>query len=117
MVKRTITICLAAAALGIGACGGSDEPATSTAPEAPAAGGTTVAVGDNTFTPAKSKVAVGETVKFENGGAIAHTVTGDDFDSGSIAPGDTFTFTAEKAGTVSYVCTFHPGMQGTIEVS
>jgi plastocyanin len=119
MIKRTLTIGLAAAALGIGACGGSDEPAASTAPDAPA-GGTTVAVGDNTFTPANVKAAVGDTVTFENGGAIAHTATsaeGADFDSGSIAPGDTFTVTLDKAGTVTYVCTFHPGMQGTIEVS
>jgi plastocyanin len=120
MIKRTLTIGLAVAALGIGACGGSDEPAASTAPDAPAAGGTTVTVGDNTFTPANLKVAVGDTVTFENDGAIAHTATaseGADFDSGSIAPGDTFTFTPSEAGTVSYVCTFHPGMQGTIEVS
>jgi plastocyanin len=120
MVKRTITLCLAAAALGIGACGGSDEPAASTAPESPAASGTTVSVGDNTFTPADLEVAVGETVTFENSGAIAHTATaseGADFDSGSIAPGEKFTFTPSKAGTVSYVCTFHPGMQGTIQVN
>jgi plastocyanin len=123
MLKRTLTIGLAVAALGLSACGGSDEPAASTAPKPaastaakPAAGGTTVAIGDNTFTPATVKVAVGETVTFENGGAVAHTVTGDDFDSGSIAPGDSFTFTADAAGTVSYVCTFHPGMQGKIEV-
>ena len=44
-------------------------------------------------------------------------MTGDNFDSGSIAPGDTFAFTADEAGSVRYVCTFHPGMQGTIEVS
>jgi plastocyanin len=118
MVKRTLTLALTVAALGVGACGGSDEPAASTAPEA--SGETTVAVGDNTFTPAKAKVAVGEKVTFENSGAIAHTATsseGADFDSGSIAPGDTFTVTLDTAGTVSYVCTFHPGMQGTIEVN
>jgi plastocyanin len=116
MVKRILTIALAAAALGIAACGGADEPATSTAPAAPASGATTVAIGDNSFTPATTKVAVGETVEFENGGAIPHTVTGEDFDSGSLASGDSFTFTADKAGKVSYVCLFHPGMQGTIEV-
>ena len=112
MVKRTLTLCLAAAAIGLTACGGSDEPAA----KAPASGGAAVAVADNSFTPASLEVAVGDTVTFENEGAIAHTVTGDDFDSGSLAPGDTFTFTASEAGTVSYVCTFHPGMQGTIEV-
>jgi plastocyanin len=115
MVKRILTIGLAAAALGLTACGGSDsEPA---AAEPATGGAAAVQVGDNTFTPATIEVAVGETVTFENGGAIAHTVTGDGFDSGSMAPGDTFAFTAEKAGSVSYLCSFHPGMQGTIEVS
>ena len=116
MVKRTLTIALAAAALGIAACGGADEPATSTAPAAPTGGATTVAIGDNSFTPATTKVVVGEAVEFENGGAIPHTVTGEDFDSGSLASGESFTFTADKRGKVSYVCLFHPGMQGTIEV-
>jgi plastocyanin len=112
MVKRTLTLCLAAAAIGLAACGGSDEPAA----KAPASSGPAVAVADNSFSPASLKVAVGDTVTFENEGAIAHTVTGDDFDSGSLAPGDTFTFEASEAGSFSYVCTFHPGMQGTIEV-
>ena len=113
MVKRTLTLCLAAAAFGLAACGGSDkEPAA----QAPASAGDKVAVVDNSFTPASLKVAVGDSVTFENEGQIAHTVTGDDFDSGSLAPGQTFTFKATEKGTFSYVCTFHPGMQGTIEV-
>ena len=119
MIKRTLTICLAAAALGLAACGGYDQPAASTAPS-PSGGTAAVTIGDNSFTPANLKASVGETITFENDGAVAHTVTatkGADFDSGSIAPGDTFTFTPTKAGTVSYVCTFHPGMQGTIDVS
>jgi plastocyanin len=114
MVKRTLSLCLAAAALGLAACGGSDdEPAP-----AEASGGTAVAVAvaDNSFSPASLKVAVGDTVTFENEGQIAHTVTGDGFDSGSMATGDTFAFEASEPGTFSYVCTFHPGMQGKIEV-
>jgi plastocyanin len=112
MVKRTLSLCLAAAAIGLAACGGSeDEPAA-----AKASGGPAVAVADNSFSPASLKAAVGDTVTFENEGQVAHTVTGDDFDSGSLAPGDTFTFEAAEAGTFSYVCTFHPGMQGTIAV-
>jgi len=114
MVKRTLSLCLVAAAFGLAACGGSDdEPA---AAQAPASGGDKVAVADNSFTPASIDVAVGDTVTFENEGQIAHTVTGDDFDSGSLAPGEVFTFKASEKGSFSYVCTFHPGMQGTIEV-
>jgi plastocyanin len=115
MVKRTLSLCLVAAAFGIAACGGSDdEPAASSA--AKSGGGTAVAVADNSFSPADLKVAVGDTVTFENEGQIAHTVTGDDFDSGSMAPSDTFTFEASEVGTFTYVCSFHPGMQGTISV-
>jgi plastocyanin len=79
-----------------------------------------VSVQDNTFKPGTIKVAVGDTITWKNDGAIAHTVTatdGADFDSGTLAPGATFSFTAEKAGTVKYICTFHAGMHGTITVS
>jgi plastocyanin len=120
MLKRTLTIGLVIASLGTGlaACGGAaDEPATV---QPPTAGGTTVSVQDNTFDPGTLKIEVGDTVEWTNDGGIAHTVTGTGvagFDSGSLAPGETFSFTAEKAGTISYVCTFHPGMRGTIEVS
>jgi plastocyanin len=126
MLKRTITIGLVLAALGTGlaACGGyGDDDSTTSAAKAaataPAASGPKVSVQDNTFNPGDIKVKVGDTVTFTNDGAIAHTVTateGADFDSGTLAPGNAFTFTADKAGTVKYVCTFHAGMQGTIEV-
>jgi plastocyanin len=72
------------------------------------------------FQPGDIHVHVGETVTFENDDAFAHTVTatqGAKFDSGSLAGGKTFEFTADKAGKISYVCTFHPGMAGTITVS
>jgi len=117
MIKRTLTIGLAAAALGVAACGGSDDPAAAPAADAPASGGTTVSMQDNRFAPGTIEVSTGETVTFENDGGVAHTATGDDFDSGSVGPGESFSFTPTAAGTLSYVCTFHPGMQGTIEVS
>ena len=122
MIKRTLTLgfVLVALAAGIAACGGSggdnSAPATD---QAAKASGTSVSVQDNSFSPGTLKVSVGDTVTFTNDGAVAHTVTatnGAKFDSGSLEPGKTFKFTAEKAGTVSYVCTIHPGMQGTIEV-
>jgi plastocyanin len=31
--------------------------------------------------------------------------------------GATFDFVADNAGTISYVCLFHPGMTGTLNVS
>jgi len=123
MIKRTLTLglVLVALAAGLTACGSSGgDDSTATAAKAPKAAGTAVSAQDNSFSPGTLKVHVGDTVTFTNDGGVDHTVTatsGAKFDSGSLAPGATFKFTAEKAGTVSYVCTFHPGMQGTIEVS
>src|SRR3954453_7991830 len=120
MVKRILMIAVVIAALGIGlaACGGRDSPPAPA--QAPAAtGDAKVSVQDNTFTPGALKVKSGTTVTFTNEGGVAHTVTatdGADFDSGSLAPGKTFTFVAAGHGKCTYVCTIHPGMQGTIEV-
>jgi plastocyanin len=117
MIKRTLILgsVLMALAVGVAACGGGDAAPTAAAQTS----GTSVSVQDNSFSPATLKVAVGDTVTFTNDGGVAHTVTatsGAKFDSGTLEPGKTFTFTAEKAGSVSYVCTIHPGMQGTLEV-
>jgi plastocyanin len=119
MVKRILTIAVVIAALGVGlaACGGGDSAPA--AAQAPAAGGTKVSVQDNTFKPGDIKVKSGDTVTFTNDGGVAHTVTatdGADFDSGTLAPGKTFSVVASGHGKISYVCTIHPGMQGTIEV-
>jgi plastocyanin len=73
----------------------------------------------STFAPADIDLKVGDTITFVNDDQIAHTATADGgaFDSGTMEPGATFDFTAEKAGTISYVCQFHPGMTGTITVT
>jgi plastocyanin len=122
MLKRTLLIALVLAALGTGlaACGGSGDDSTPVAAQPPkTANGVKVSVRDNTFNPGNVKVKEGQTVTFTNDGAVAHTVTGiggATFDSGALAPGKTFSFIAEGKGKVTYVCTFHAGMQGTIEV-
>jgi len=122
MVKRILTTAVVIAALGTGlaACGGSGGDSTPAAAQAPASSGSTkVSVQDNTFKPGDIKVKSGDTVTFTNEGAVAHTVTateGADFDSGTLAPGKTFSFVASGHGKLTYVCTIHPGMQGTIDV-
>jgi plastocyanin len=126
MLKNTLIISLVLAALGIGlaACGGygthsqttAAAKATITAPPIAAA---KVSVQDNTFKPGTIHAKVGDTITWTNDGAVAHTVTATDganFDSGTLEPGKTFSFAADKAGTIHYVCNFHAGMQGTIEV-
>ncbi len=65
------------------------------------------------------KVKVGQTVTFVNNDDVAHTATASngEFDSKSLEQGATFIFKAKHAGTISYVCSFHPNMTGTIEVT
>ncbi|HWV35355.1 MAG TPA: ScyD/ScyE family protein [Thermomicrobiales bacterium] len=71
-----------------------------------------------TFTPGDATIAVGTTVTWTNNDVIQHTVTAKDgsFDSGNLAPGESFTFTFTQAGTFAYVCQYHPNMAATIVV-
>ena len=87
--------------------------------------------GNNCFLPNSGQVASGDTVTWKNTDKYSHTVTsgtpdnstgnviGAVFDSGSIAPGKTFsyTFTADDVGTVKYFCQVHPWMVGEVTVS
>ena len=110
-MKRILAV-LAIAPVLLAGCGGDDDPQT--ASSAPA--GTTVRMVDNAFEARSITVDVGEKVTWTNAGAAPHTATSDEFDSGTVAPGETFTWTAKEPGTVTYLCTFHPGMEGTITV-
>ena len=70
-----------------------------------------------TFKPSPMTVKRGEHVRWTNADPVPHTVTAAGvFDSGSIAAGAAWTFTAEKAGRFDYVCAFHPTMTGTLIV-
>jgi plastocyanin len=68
-----------------------------------------------TFEPASVTVKVGDIVGFTNGGMAPHNVT---FSAGLASPtmsgGDSFLVKVTRPGTYKYVCTFHPGMEGTI---
>lgn len=71
------------------------------------------------FVPSEVTVKVGETVTWTNNDSVGHDVTADEFSSGAaggIAGGQTFEHTFEEAGTFDYVCTVHPGMDGTVQV-
>lgn len=63
-------------------------------------------------------VKVGDTVTWMNADRQAHTATSDDgtFDSGSLFPNGTFSFTFKKAGTYPYACTIHPTIRGKVIV-
>ena len=65
------------------------------------------------------QVPEGSTVTWPNSGAAPHTVTAEDgsFDSGMIAAGASWVRTFETVGTFRYVCSFHPQMEGVVEVT
>ncbi len=92
---------------------------TASAQAAPAAAaGTAVTVSNMAFSPASVTIPVGTKVTWTNTDPVAHTVTADGgaFNSGHLNPGQSFTYTFDKAGTFDYHCQYHPYMKGTITV-
>jgi plastocyanin len=80
--------------------------------------GTTVSIQDFFFAPAQVNVQPGTTVTWVNNGSAPHTVTADDgsFDSETLQPGQSFSFTFANVGTFSYHCEIHPSMTGSVTV-
>ena len=105
------------------ACSGSAAPQASVAPAANAAAKTSdVAAEGFTFKPAALEVSLGTKVTWTNKDAAEHTVTAGKPDAKEstffsvIAPGASFTFTFDRAGTFAYFCERHPSMTGTVSV-
>jgi plastocyanin len=127
---RRLSCLLAVAAVPlVAACGSDDDPAPAaasapqyaakSAPPPAARSGLNVDMAGSQFAPAQIEAAVGETIRWTNGDAIAHTVTAMDgagFDSGTVEGGGAFSYTTKRAGRISYLCELHPGMTGTIVV-
>jgi plastocyanin len=101
-------------ALALSACGTGEASRAATAAEVD---GLTVAIENMAFTPQRLTVKAGSTVTWVwRDGAIAHDVKGDGFKSKVMAEG-TFGHRFTEPGTYEYVCTLHPNMTGTIEVT
>ena len=79
-----------------------------------------VVISDYKFTPMTLRVAVGTTVTWVNHDMARHSVTrnfsDEPFDSGLLGNQQVFTHTFGTAGSYSYICTPHSGMQATIVV-
>jgi plastocyanin len=132
-MKRLLTLLLACTALVAAGCGGDEEE-----DPAPAGGGAatqedtgsgsgeasgeglTIAMKDFKFDPKNATVKVGQTVTWTNEDSAPHNAVdekGGAFKSELFNKGETYEFTAEKAGKIDYVCTIHPGMEGTLTVT
>ena len=139
-MTRTLTLALAALALVAAGCGddNNDNASTSTGTTAttpPAQTTTGTTTDENTtssgktidvdmrnisFDPKSVTAKVGDTIKWENYDTVDHNVvaeSGEDFKSDNFGKGGEFEYKLDKAGTIKYVCTIHPGMEGTITVT
>jgi plastocyanin len=125
MRRILVALCaVLALALGLAACGGSSgggsTSASSPASSGASGGGVTIKMQNIQFSPKDTTVKVGQKVTWTNDDNTDHNVTADsgaDFKSKDFGNGATFSFTADKAGTINYVCTIHPGMTGTLTVT
>jgi plastocyanin len=88
------------------------------APSAGAQQNQTVYIQDFYFSPASITVEPGTTVTWVNQGNASHTAThtGGAFDSGTLQPGQSYSYTFNRAGTYAYYCQIHPYMTGTVVV-
>jgi plastocyanin len=128
----TLLLLIAALAAVAAGCGDDDNGDNGSTAAAPAAEATTstaaedsgesteVRLENTAFSPKAIQAKVGEEIEWENYDSIAHNVvatSGAKFKSPTLNKDDKFEFAPTKAGTISYVCTFHPGMEGTIKVT
>lgn len=126
MRRILLALCaVLALALGLAACGGGDDNgggSTSSTPAASSGGGGEVEIKMQNiqFAPKDTTVKVGQKVKWVNEDTTDHNVTSDsgaDFKSDDFGKGSSFEFTPDKAGTIKYECTLHPGMTATLNVT
>jgi len=95
---------------------GEDDETTPSGDSAPGA----VAIAGFRFNPEQITVNVGDAVTWTNEDEAVHTVTTTDdgpIDSGDVAGGATYELVFDEAGTFAYICTLHPNMDGTVEVT
>jgi len=134
-MKRIPLLLLALVALAAAGCGSSNNssssssssstPATTTSSSsksggtaAPSSGKTlTIDMKNIQFSPKDATVKVGTTIKWVNQDSVPHNVTGGPLHSPTFSNGGSFTYKATKAGKISYVCTIHPGMTATLNVT
>jgi plastocyanin len=78
-----------------------------------------VRIVDNAFRPRSLAIARGTVVRWVNRGSRSHTTTSNRnlWDSGTLAPGDTFRRRFRRAGTFRYHCEIHSGMTARITVT
>ena len=123
MRRILLALCAVLALAAAGCGGGNDDGGGSTATSSSSSasgGGVQIKMQNIQFSPKATTVKVGQKVTWTNDDNTDHNVTADsgaDFKSKDFGNGATFDFTPDKAGTVKYECTIHPGMTATLNVT
>lgn len=76
-------------------------------------------VGGNRFSPDRLSLRGGDSVLVTNRDRVAHdfTIGVLGVESGEMNHGDTFPYRFGAPGSYTFVCTIHPGMDGTLTVT
>lgn len=129
-MTRTLPAVLVTAAVGLLAagCGGDSTEDTGTLPPKPAqtqgdapssAKATEVTMKNIAYEPKDITVEKGALIRWVNQDTVEHNVVAEDgatFKSDLFEKGGTFETKVNNTGKISYVCTIHPGMTGTVTV-
>jgi plastocyanin len=110
-VLAALAFCAAAAVVMDSHAGAEPGPCQS--------GDVMVAISGFTFQPNPATIAPGSTVCWTNQDLVTHNVTSDQpglFASGSLNQGDSFRHQFPTAGSFTYTCTIHYGMDGRVDV-
>ncbi len=133
-MRTSLLAAAATAALALAACSSSGGSSSSTPPAASTPASTAASSAASSAASASGGVVIsgfaysgtltvkaGQKVTVTNKDSAPHTVTdkvGHKFDSGTISPGGSGTFTAPTTpGTYTFGCTIHPSMKGTLVVT
>jgi plastocyanin len=120
MLRRSPLLAVPVCAVALAACGGGGDDAKQAASSGPCPSGAVVIhMANIRFAPDKASAKAGQTVCWVNDDDIQHDVVagGKQFESALFGKGKTFSWKAAKTGTIAYVCTVHPGMDGELDVT
>jgi plastocyanin len=120
----TLRLILAAVVvtLTVGCSSNSNSTAPSTSNTSPGGPSVSIVAGafaltTTAYSPNPQTISRGSTVTFINNDTTSHTATSSGtFDTGTIGPGGRASVTLQNAGSITYHCTIHPGMVGTLIV-
>lgn len=116
-MRAALACLLAGVTASVAACGSSSAGGPDTRPSPPAGRAATVRMTESLrFAPASLTVAPGDEVTWTNPSQVTHNVKGTGFFSRVIEPGAVYRHRFTQEGSYRYLCTFHPGMEGTVTV-